>query len=86
MQFPVPALPINTNPDRQIQTKPAQPKYKHKNKKNKTKQNKMETKPQTINHRNTEIHRQPHKTPFIFCEFRFSTKGKGRYRGLRECQ
>ena len=46
----------------------------------------METKPQTITHRNTEIHRQTHKTPLIFSGFRFSTKGKGRYRGLRECE
>ena len=41
----------------------------------------METKPQMITHRNTEIHRQTHKTPLIFCEIRFSTKGKGRCRG-----
>ena len=46
----------------------------------------METKPQTITHRNTEIPRQTQKTPLIFCEFRFSTKGKRRYRGLRECK
>ena len=84
MQFLSPSFTNKYRPDRKIQTKPAQPKYKHKNKK--TKQNKMETKPQTINHRNTEIHRQTHKTPFIFCEFRFSAKGKGRYRGLKECQ
>ena len=46
----------------------------------------METKPQTITHRNTKIHRQTHKTPLIFSGFRFSTKGKGRYKGLRECE
>ena len=46
----------------------------------------METKPQTITHRNTEIYRQTHKTPLIFCEIRLNTKGKGRYRGLRECE
>ena len=46
----------------------------------------METKPQTITHRNIEIHRQTHKTPLIFCEIRFSTKGKGRYGGLRESE
>ena len=46
----------------------------------------METKSQTITHRNTKIHRQTQKTPLIFCEFKFSTKGKGRYRGLRECE
>ena len=37
----------------------------------------METKPQTITHRNTEIHRQTHKTPLIFCEIRLILKEKG---------
>ena len=49
----------------------------------------METKPQTITHRNTEIQKsidKPIKPPLIFCEIKFSTKGKGRYRGLRECK